>query len=163
MLLFSIILTRNLPPPDYKLIIVKVAYFDFRVWNRQHAFAIYSMRQKTAKSSALAQRHVILPRGKPVKSSAVRHAPSKFGQIKLLGWLKLQSASLNARLTYYRPAEITCDGLGGWSHQEASCDANNGGIPPGAQIAIIMIALGMLCAGTFAWQKYYRKTEAARE
>ena len=64
---------------------------------------------------------------------------------------------------HYRPAEITCDGLNGWSHQEASCDATNGGLPPGAQIAIIMIALGILCAGTFAWQKYYRKTDAARE
>ena len=62
------------------------------------------------------------------------------------------------KIVILRPAEIECSSAG-WSHQEASCDATNSGIAPGTQIALIMIALGMLCAGTFFWQKYYKKND----
>lgn len=71
-----------------------------------------------------------------------------------------KKCKIECRASRPEPAEITCDGLNGWSHQEASCDATNGGLPPGAQIALIIVALAILCAGTFAWQKYYRKTDS---
>ena len=67
------------------------------------------------------------------------------------------------KLTFCRrPAEIECSQQG-WSHQEASCDATNGGLTPGAQIALIIFALAILCAATFFWQKYYKRNNVTRK
>ena len=64
--------------------------------------------------------------------------------------------------TLFRPKEITC-GPEGWSHESASCDATNGSLPPGAQIALIVVVLGLLCGGTFAWQKYKQRQAPAED
>lgn len=63
-------------------------------------------------------------------------------------------------INFLSPKEIECLPTG-WSHESASCDATNGSLPPGAQIALIVVVLGLLCGGTFAWQKYKARKEAA--
>jgi len=70
--------------------------------------------------------------------------------------------SINCASAVPEPGEIECLPTG-WSHESASCDATNGSLPPGAQIALIVVVLGLLCGGTFAWQKYKAKTKAAEE
>ena len=54
------------------------------------------------------------------------------------------------------PDMIIC-GPGGWSAEAAVCDATQGGLSPGGQIALVLLGLGLLCVGTFLWQKYGKK------
>ena len=54
------------------------------------------------------------------------------------------------------PTEIECLPTG-WSHESASCDATNGGLTPGAQMALIIVGLLLLCGATFLWQRYRKK------
>ena len=56
----------------------------------------------------------------------------------------------------FRPSEIECLPTG-WSHESASCDATNGGLTPGAQMALIIVGLLLLCGATFLWQRYRKK------
>ena len=61
----------------------------------------------------------------------------------------------------FRPAEVSC-GADGWSHETASCDATNGGLTPGAQVVLIVVGLGLLCGGTFLWQKYKKRDPTSK-
>ena len=59
-------------------------------------------------------------------------------------------------IVFFRPSEIECLPTG-WSHESASCDATNGGLTPGAQMALIIVGLLLLCGATFLWQRYRKK------
>jgi len=72
------------------------------------------------------------------------------------------TCSISCASAVPEPKEISC-GPEGWSHESASCDATNGSLPPGAQIALIVVVLGLLCGGTFAWQKYKQRQAPAED
>jgi len=64
--------------------------------------------------------------------------------------------SINCAAAVADPTEIECLPTG-WSHESASCDATNGGLTPGAQMALIVVGLFLLCGATFLWQRYRKK------
>merc|ERR1711990_910810 len=59
---------------------------------------------------------------------------------------------------YPTPEQIKCLNTG-WDHESATCDATAKGLPPGGQIAMIMLALLVLCGGTFLYQRWRKQQE----
>lgn len=66
-----------------------------------------------------------------------------------------QMCSVSCEAALAVPDRINCN-PDGWDVEASSCDATNGGLSPGGQIAIIILCLGLLCLGTFLWQRYKR-------
>lgn len=49
----------------------------------------------------------------------------------------------------------------GWDVPEAKCDATTGGLSPGAQIALVIAGLALLCVGTFLYAKFISKKDGS--
>jgi hypothetical protein len=66
------------------------------------------------------------------------------------------TCSVSCKSSIADPPEITCTNVG-WDYAEATCDATNGNIRPGGQIAFILLGLVLLCVGTFLWHRHRSK------
>lgn len=73
-----------------------------------------------------------------------------------------QMCSVSCEAALAVPDRINCN-PDGWDVEASSCDATNGGLSPGGQIAIIILCLGLLCLGTFLWQRYKRSKAPAAD
>jgi len=72
-----------------------------------------------------------------------------------------QVCSVSCEAAYAIPDRINCLATG-WDVDAASCDATKGGLSPGAQIALIVACLALLCLITFLWQRY-KRSKAPKE